>query len=172
MQAIARAFETTVRLSRWLLAPFLLGLVVGLVALLCAFVAKLVDFVAHVRGTVEEEIIVGLLKLVDFTLTANLILIVICSGYENFVTRIGPADQDKWPDGLIGIGFSGLKQRLFGSIVAIAAVNVLEWFIDIDRSVDSIKLAWVVGILLAFALAMLILAVADRVGEAHERKNG
>jgi uncharacterized protein (TIGR00645 family) len=172
MQAIARAFETTVRMSRWLLAPFLLDLVVGLLAMLYAFTVKLVDFVAHARGTPEEEIIVGLLKLVDFTLTANLILIVICSGYENFVTRIAPADHAKWPDGLIGIGFAGLKQRLLGSIVAIAAVNVLEWFIDIDRSVDSIKLGWVVGILLSFALAMLILAIADRLSEPGEEKRG
>jgi uncharacterized membrane protein YqhA len=74
--------------------------------------------------------------------------------------------------GLIGIEFSGLKQKLLGSIVAIAAVNVLEWFIDIDRSADSIKLGWVVGTLLAFSVAMPILAFADRVSEPHENKSG
>jgi uncharacterized protein (TIGR00645 family) len=171
MERIVRAIETIVRLSRWLVAPFLLGLVVGLVAMLYAFVVKLADFVTHVRGTPEEEIIVGILKLVDFTLTANLIVIVICSGYENFLARIAPAEHHKWPEGLIGIGFAGLKQKLLGSIVAIAAVNVLEWFIDIDRSVDSIKLGWVVGILLTFAVAMLILAFADRVSESRESKS-
>jgi uncharacterized protein (TIGR00645 family) len=67
---------------------------------------------------------------------------------------------------LIGIGFSGLKQKLLGSIVAIAAVNVLEWFMDIERQVDNTKLAWLVGILLAFAVAMLILAIADRASNA------
>jgi uncharacterized protein (TIGR00645 family) len=172
MDRIARAIETIVRLSRWLVAPFLLGLIVGLAALLYAFMVKLAEFVVHMRGAPEDEIIVGILKLVDFTLTANLILIVICSGYENFLVRIAPADRAKWPDGLIGIGFSGLKQKVLGSIVAIAAVNVLEWFIDIDRTVDSIKLVWVVGILLAFAVAMLILAFADRVSEPHEPKSG
>jgi uncharacterized membrane protein YqhA len=54
--------------------------------------------------------------------------------------------------------------------VAIAAVNVLEWFMDIDRHVDNAKLVWVVGILLAFAVAMLILAIADRVGNADSEK--
>ena len=54
--------------------------------------------------------------------------------------------------------------------MAIAAVNVLEWFTDIDRGADSIKLAWVVGILLAFAVAMLVLAVADRVSSAVENR--
>jgi uncharacterized protein (TIGR00645 family) len=172
MGRIVGAIETVVRLSRWLVAPFLLGLIVGLATLLYAFVVKLADFVVHVRGLPEDEIIVGILKLVDFTLTANLIVIVICSGYENFLARISPADYSRWPEGLIGIGFSGLKQKLLGSIVAIAAVNVLEWFIDIDRSVDSIKLGWVVGILLTFAVAMLILAFADRVSEGREEKSG
>jgi len=97
---------------------------------------------------------------------------VVCSGYENFVARIDPAKLANWPEGLIGIGFSGLKQKLLGSIAAIAAVNVLEWFMDIDRSVDNIKLGWVVGILLAFALAMLIMALADRVSEPREGKSG
>ncbi|MGO9170642.1 MAG: YqhA family protein [Rhodomicrobium sp.] len=115
-----------------------------------------------VRSGTEDEVIVGVLKLVDLSLTANLLLIVIWSGYENFVARIEPSEEAKCPEGLTGIGFSGLKQKLLGSILAIAAVNVLEWFIDIDRSVDNIKLGWVVGILLAFAVAMLVLAIADR----------
>ncbi len=115
--------------------------------------------------------IVGILKLVDLSLIANLLLIVIFSGYENFVTPIDRKDHPVWPEGLIGIGFSDLKQRLVGSILAIAAINVLEWFIDIDRSVDSSKLGWVVGILLAFAVAMLLLAIADRLSEPHEKKS-
>jgi uncharacterized protein (TIGR00645 family) len=172
MNRIERAIEKIVLNSRWLVAPFLLGLIVGLAALLYAFMVKLGDFVLHVRGTPEEEIIVGVLKLVDLALTANLLLIVVCSGYENFVARIDPAKLANWPEGLIGIGFSGLKQKLLGSIAAIAAVNVLEWFMDIDRSVDNIKLGWVVGILLAFAVAMLIMALADRVSEPREGKSG
>ena len=68
----------------------------------------------------------------------------------------------------MNIGFSGLKQKLLGSIVAIAAVNVLEWFMDIDHSADNSKLPWVVGILLAFAVAMLVLAIADRVSSTVE----
>jgi uncharacterized protein (TIGR00645 family) len=116
-------------------------------------------------------VIVGVLKLVDLSLTANLLLIVICSGYENFVTRVDRAERGSWPDGLIGIGFAGLKQRLLGSILAIAAINVLEWFMDIDRNVDNIKLGWVVGILLAFAVAMLVLALADRLSGTSATKS-
>jgi uncharacterized protein (TIGR00645 family) len=171
MNWIGRAIETIILQSRWLLAPFLLGLVVGLAALLYTFVLKLVAFVQLVRTASEDAVIVGILKLVDLSLTAILLLIVICSGYENFVARIDPKKLAGWPDGLVGIGFPALKQRLLGSILAIAAINVLEWFMDIDRTVDSIKLGWVVGILLAFAVAMLVLSIADRLGGVHERKD-
>jgi uncharacterized protein (TIGR00645 family) len=108
------------------------------------------------------------LRLVDLSLVANLVLIVICSSYENFLAPIDPAKHPNWPNGLIGIGFSGLKQKLLGSIVAIAAISVLEWFVNVDINVDNVKLAWVVGILITFAVAMLILAVADRVSISLE----
>jgi uncharacterized protein (TIGR00645 family) len=110
-------------------------------------------------------VIVGILKLVDLTLTANLIVIVICSSYENFLCRIDTEKHPHWPVGLVNIGFAGLKQKLLGSIAAIAAVNVL----DIERHADNTKLAWVVAILIAFAAAMLVLAIADRVSNAGEK---
>jgi uncharacterized protein (TIGR00645 family) len=168
---MGRAIEIIILQSRWLLAPFLLGLITGLAALLYTFIIKVFAFLMLVRTLSDEDVIVGVLKLVDLSLAANLLLIVIFSGYENFVARIHPDEHGNWPEGLIGIGFSGLKQRLLGSIMAIAAVNVLEWFMDIDRSVDNIKLVWVVGILLAFAVAMLVLAIADRLSGASEKRS-
>jgi uncharacterized protein (TIGR00645 family) len=172
MKRIGRAIEQIVLNSRWLIVPFLLGLIIGLLALLYAFLVKLGEFVLQVRGAPAEDIFVGILKLVDFALTANLLLIVICAGYQNFVARISSRERPEWPEGLLGIGFGGLKQKLLGSIAAIAAVNALEWFMDIDRSADNVKLGWVVGILLAFAVAMLLLAIADRISEEHADKSG
>jgi len=170
MQRMARFVEAIVFNSRWLVAPFLIGLVVGLAALALKFLIKLFDFVLQIPGAPPADVIVGILTLVDLTLIANLIVIVICSSYENFLTQIDPAKHPDWPDGLLNIGFSGLKQKLLGSIAAIAAVNVLEWFMDIERHADNTKLAWVVGILLAFAVSMLILAIADRL--SHLSENG
>ena len=170
MNQIARWIERIVFSSRWLVVPFLIGLIVGLVGLIFKFGIKLVDFMLRVTAGESTEIIVGLLGLVDLTLTANLVVIVICSSYENFVAPIDYSEHPNWPPGLVRIGFAGLKQKLLGSIVAIAAVNALEWFADIDRQADSLKLGWVVGILLTFAVAMLVLAAADRLSsEAKER---
>jgi uncharacterized protein (TIGR00645 family) len=168
MNQIARIIELIVFGSRWLVVPFLFGLIVGLAALIFKFGVKLVDFVLNVPAADSTQMIVGLLSLVDLTLTANLIVIVICSSYENFVAPIDYPEHPNWPPGLVRIGFAGLKQKLLGSIVAIAAVNVLEWFADIDRQADSVKLGWVVGILLAFALAMVVLAAADRLSPGRD----
>lgn len=146
-------------------------MIVGLAALLYTFIIKLAALLIQLPTATLDEAIVAILKLVDISLIANLVVIVICSSYENFVAPIDPREHPNWPRGLIGIDFSGLKQRLLGSIVAIAAVSVLDWFMDIDRSTDNLKLAWIVGILIAFAIVMLVLAMADRLSSAGENKD-
>jgi uncharacterized protein (TIGR00645 family) len=168
LQRMSHFVEAIIFNSRWLIAPFLVGLIIGLAALALKFLIKLFEFVMLIPASPPADVIVGILTLVDLTLIANLIVIVICSSYENFLTQIDSAKHPDWPDGLMNIGFSGLKQKLLGSIAAIAAVNVLEWFMDIDRHADNTKLAWVVGILLAFAVSMLILAIADRLSHLNE----
>jgi Uncharacterized protein family, UPF0114 len=114
MSRLANLIETIAYSSRWLVAPFLLGLIFGLAMLLFKFIVKLADFVIQVRGNETSEAIVGILNLVDLTLTANLIVIVICSSCENFVSPIDYTKHTNWPPGLIKIGFSGLKQKLLG----------------------------------------------------------
>ena len=167
MKRVHAIFEGILFAGRWLVAPFLVGLVIGLAALVYKFILSLAEFVMQIPGAQPSDVMVGILKLVDLTLIANLILIVIFSSYENFIARIDAAKHPQWPEGLVSIGFAGLKQKLLGSIAAIAAINVLEWFMDIDRHADNGKLAWVVGILLAFAAAMLVLAIADRVSNGR-----
>jgi uncharacterized protein (TIGR00645 family) len=168
VRRLGHILEAIVFNSRWLVAPFLLGLIVGLAALVIKFLIKLYEFVVQIPQAPPSDVIVGILTLVDLTLVASLIVIVICSIYDNFLTHIDPAEHPEWPEALMKIGFSGLKQKLFGSIAVIAAVNVLEWFMDIERQADNTKLAWVVGILLAFSLSMLLLAVADRLSDLNE----
>jgi uncharacterized protein (TIGR00645 family) len=168
VQRVTHFVEAIIFSSRWLIAPFLLGLVIGLAALVLKSLIKLYEFVVQIPQAPPADVIVGILTLVDLTLVASLIVLVICSIYDNFITDIDPAKHPEWPEGLVKIGFSGLKQKLFGAIAVIAAVNVLEWFMDIERQADNTKLAWVVGILLAFAVSMLILAIADRLTERHD----
>ena len=92
------ALETVLFNSRWLMAPFYLGLVLSLAVLLYKFVLLLIEFVLHAPAAKESDIILGVLSLIDVSLTGNLILIVVFSGYENFVSRIDPAGHPDWTE--------------------------------------------------------------------------
>ena len=107
--------------------------------------------------------IVGILSLIDLTLIANLILIVICSSYENFVRPINAVGASGLARRVDAIGFAGLKQKLLGSLVAITAVQVLEWFMDIANHADPRKARLGGRHIARFAVTMLLLAIADRV---------
>ena len=165
MKNFERMLEGGIFASRWLLAPFYVGLVVCVALLLLHFLIKLAGFIPTVPRADEAEVILGILSLVDVAFTANLVLIVIFSGYENFVSKFDTATHDR-PDWMTKVDFSGLKQKLMTSIVAISAIQVLKAFMNIDKvGGDSTKLAWLVGIHLVFVTSMLMLAICDRLGE-------
>jgi uncharacterized protein (TIGR00645 family) len=167
---IERLLEKFLFSSRWLLAPFYVGLVVALAILLVKAMQELFHFVAHVVQASEADVILGVLTLVDLTLTGSLIVIVIFSGYENFVSRIEAADHRDWPEWMGKIDFTGLKLKLMSSIVAISAVQLLKSFMNIGKISDR-DLAWYVGIHLVFVVSGLLLAWTDRLsGEAHHHE--
>ncbi|WP_348626711.1 YqhA family protein [Methylocella silvestris] len=87
MKPVERGIENLFFASRWLMAPFLAGLIIGLVALLYKFCVKLFAFVTHLKDADQSDVIVGILSLIDFSLTANLILIVICSPSKTSCAR-------------------------------------------------------------------------------------
>ena len=107
--------------------------------------------------------------LIDLTLTANLILIVVFSAFENYIRKVELADQPGWPAGLIDIHFSAVKQKLLGSITGIAAVDALAWYLHLEEYADTTKLIWVVAFPLMFVAAMALLALADWLGRRYPR---
>ena len=159
---VERAFEAVLFNSRWLMAPFYLGLVISLAALLYKFALLLWEFILHAPSAKESDVILGVLSLIDISLTGNLILIVVFSGYENFVSKIDPGGHPDWPDWMTKVNFGGLKQKLLASIVAISAIQVLKAFMSIDTVFDPQKLAWLVGVHLMFVFSAFMLALADR----------
>ena len=161
---VERGLESLIFNSRWLMAPFYLGLVVSLAVLLLKFVLLLWEFILHAPVAKESDIILGVLSLIDVSLTGNLILIVVFSGYENFVSKIDPGGHPDWPEWMTKIHFGGLKQKLLASIVAISAIQVLKAFMNIDTNFDPTKLAWLVGVHLAFVVSAFMLAISDRWG--------
>ena len=167
MPNFERIIEAILFQSRWLLAPFYLGLAFCLLLMLFHFGRELLHFVARIPGTNESDVILGVLSLIDLTFTANLVLIVIFSGYENFVSKFEKGDHDR-PDWMTKVDFGGLKQKLMTSIVAISAIQVLKAFMNIDQNAgapDSAKLAWLVGIHVLFLGSLLVVVIADRISD-------
>lgn len=165
MKRIEHALETFMFSSRWLLVPFYVGLVGGIALLLVKFVKAfiaLVPTVIHGDGSVA---LLGILTLVDITLVANLLLIIIFAGYENFVSKIDTGDSEDRPSWMGHVSFSDLKLKLIGSIVAISGIELLKYFINV-KSVSSHELGWAVGIHLTLVFSGVMFALMDRISGA------
>src|SRR3984893_12162355 len=167
---IERLIERGVFQSRWLMAPFYLGLIVSLFVLLITFLRELAHFAATILTASETDVVLGVLALIDLSLTGNLVLIVIFSGYENFVSRIDPEGYPDWPEWITKIDFSGLKQKLLASIVAISAIQVLNASMNLDKHLDQHNFMWIVGIHLVFVVSGLLLALTDWLSEGSKSR--
>ena len=153
--------EKTLFASRWLLAPFYLGLAVGIGVLLVKFVQELFHLMQKTIGGTEADAILGVLSLVDLALTGSLLLIVIFSGYENFVSKIDHSKHEDWPEWMGTIDFTALKIKLLGSIVAISAIQLLKQFMAVKSASDR-DLMWYVIIHVVFVVSSVLLALSDR----------
>jgi uncharacterized protein (TIGR00645 family) len=157
-----RWLEAALFSSRWLMAPFYVGLVLALVALLIVFAQELVVEVSRISELNPERAILMALSLIDLSLAGNLVLIVIFSGYENFVSKLdaeGEVDRPAW---MGTVDFSGLKLRLIASIVAISAISLLRTFMRIgEEQVDENLIKWKVIVHLTFVTSGVLLALMD-----------
>jgi len=160
MKDFEHFFETLIFNSRWLLAPFYFGLLFSIILLMVKFTKEFIHLAKILLHAEGSEIVVGILNLVDVTLVANLLLIMTFVGYETFVSKIDTGDHEDRPDWMGKVSFSGLKIKLFASIVAISGIELLNAFMNVT-SFTSEQLAWKVGIHLVFVVSGLFLAITD-----------
>lgn len=164
--ALERWLETGLFASRWLMAPFYVGLVAALAALIVIFFQELSHEIVPLLSmemTPEDAILLAL-SLIDLSLAGNLVLIVIFSGYENFVSKIDVASHEDRPDWMGTVDFSGLKLKLIASIVAISGIALLKAFLTLtepDIPLDGERLMWLVVIHLTFVASGVLLALMD-----------
>lgn len=153
--------------SRWLLVPFYLGLIAGIALLLVKFLKAFLTLVPVVFNGDGGAALLGILTLVDITLLANLLLIIIFAGYENFVSKIDTGDNEDRPDWMGHVGFSDLKLKLIGSIVAISGIELLKYFINVKEVLaepnGNYQLAWLVGIHITLVFSGVMFALMDRI---------
>jgi uncharacterized protein (TIGR00645 family) len=161
---IEQGFERALYASRWLLAPFYLGMVLALALILFVFVRELVMELAHIPNVDAEGGLLLALSLIDLSLTGNLLLIVMFSGYENFVSKIHVVEHEDRPSWMGTVDFSGIKLKLIASIVAISGIALLRAFLtlgDAGTPVDSHRIGWMVAIHLTFVVSGVLLALMD-----------
>lgn len=167
MKQIESAFERMLFTSRWLLAPVYFGLILALVLLLFKFGKEVWTLYAEIWSASGADVIIGVLTLVDIALIMSLLIIIMFSGYENFVSKMEDlhAHTDR-PEWMGHIGFGDLKIKLIGSIVAISGIELLKSFMNIDNVSDR-HLGWMIGIHLTFVLSGLLYALMDRMSSAN-----
>lgn len=172
IKKIERALEMFLFTSRWLMAPFYIGLVVALVALLAVFANEIVHTLPTLFSGGESAVVVWVLTLIDLSLAANLLLMVIFSGYENFVSKMDVVGHPDRPSWMGTIDFSGMKLKLIASIVAISAIYLLKSFMNIGKPgypLDQAGLMWAVIIHLTFVLSGVLLALMDWVASKTDK---
>jgi uncharacterized protein (TIGR00645 family) len=162
MKRIEYLLEWLIFSSRWLLAPFYLGLVLALALLLVKFAKEFIAFVGLVFTAEGGDVIIGLLSLIDVVMIANLVLIIVLAGYENFVSRIDTGTHEDRPNWMGHVGFAELKMKLIGSIVAISGIELLKAFMYVDRLTNE-EMAWKVGIHMTFVVSGVLFAIMDRI---------
>jgi len=161
MKRVEKALESLMFNSRWLLAPFYIGLVFSIALLGVSFIKEFIHFVGIALTGSESDVIIGILTLIDVVMIANLLIIIIFAGYENFVSKIETDNHEDRPSWMGHVGFADLKMKLIGSIVAISGIELLKAFMHVE-SYSNEQLGWKVGLHITFVVSGVMFALMDK----------
>jgi uncharacterized protein (TIGR00645 family) len=165
-----RLIEKTLYASRWLLTPIYLGLALTLIALAVKFFQEIFHVFSDIVAINESDLVLSILSLIDMTLVGSLIVMVMFSSYENFVSKIDLDEDDEKLDWLGKLDAGTLKLKVAASIVAISSIHLLQVFMGVTQ-IDNDKLQWYVIIHMTFVLSALLLAVLDKIAFSEHREH-
>ena len=168
MKSLESAFERTLFATRWLLAPIYFGLSVAVLALGIKFFQELWHVMSHITDTTEADLVLTVLSLIDLTLVGSLIVMVMFSGYENFVSRLDSVDAAGSLDWLGKLDANALKLKVAASIVAISSIHLLSKFMEAS-TIPNDKLLWYTIIHMTFVVSALMLGLLDKMAFSHHR---
>ena len=161
---IERLAEQMLYASRWLLAPIYLGLSFGLIILGIKFFQEIFHTLPIIFSMSENQVVLLILSLVDMSLVGGLLVMVMLSGYENFVSQIDIKEGQEKLSWLGKLDAGSLKQKVAASIVAISSIHLLQAFMN-AKEIANDKLMWYVIIHLTFVLSALVMAYVDRMNK-------
>ena len=169
LQRLETLISAALIASRWLMAPLYLGLIAALVLIGVEFFNELAHAIIGFAGLGSTGVILAVLKLIDLVLIANLVLIMISAGIGTLGSVAASIEHAEWAEFMGKIDFSGLKLKVVVSLVAIAAVDLLESFVEIHTA-DKTDLLWQIAILATFVLTGVLLAWMDRLVAEPDRR--
>lgn len=153
--------EKTMYASRWLLSPVYFGLSLALLLLAIKFFQEVFHVLPHILSTPEASLILIILSMIDMALVGGLIVMVMFSGYENFVSTLDIEDNQEKLSWLGTMDASSLKMKVASSIVAISSIHLLRIFMD-AKNVENDKLMWYVIIHMTFVISAFIMGYLDK----------
>jgi uncharacterized protein (TIGR00645 family) len=156
------AFEKIIFASRWLQAPLYAGLIVGGVLYAYKFIIELIHLVTEINAITETVLMLGVLTLVDITMVANLLVMVIIGGYSTFVSRMDIDKHEDKPEWLQKVDAGTLKVKLAGSLVGVSGIHLLQTFINMkNHQIEHVK--WQVIIHIVFLISSIMLAYTEKI---------
>jgi uncharacterized protein (TIGR00645 family) len=156
-----KLIEKSLYAARWVLAPLYLGLSLALALLTLKFFQEALHFFPLIFSTTESDLVLVILSLVDLSLVGGLVVMVMLSGYENFVSSIDIEEGGEKLSWLGKLDAGSLKQKVAASIIAISSIHLLQKFMNATE-VDNDKLMWYVIIHLTFVVSAIGMAWVDR----------
>jgi uncharacterized protein (TIGR00645 family) len=165
---IERTIEKLLFACRWLLAPMYLGLSLALVALAIKFFQEAAHSLTGILTLAETDLVLSVLSLIDLVLVGSLIVMVMLSGYENFVSKLDTGSEQESPAWLGKLDSGGLKLKVAVSIVAISSIHLLRIFMNAQATPND-KILWYVVLHLTFVVSAVLLGVLDRIAFASHR---
>ena len=158
--------EKIIFASRWVQAPLYAGLILGGVLYAYKFLIELIHLITSINELTESALMLGVLTLVDITMVANLLIMVIIGGYSTFVSKIDIETHEDRPEWLKKVDAGTLKVKLAGSLVGVSGIHLLQVFINIEsRNLEYVK--WQVIIHVVFLLSSIMLAYSEKL--LHQR---
>ena len=176
MKILEMLLERTILLSRWLLAPIYLALAAVLVLFTIKAFQEVIHLYVIITTASEVDLVLSALALIDMALVANLLVMVILSSYETFVSSLDAGQEGEKPSWLGKIDAATLKVKLAVAIVAISSIHLLKAFMTApppsnDQSLWNNALFWLVVIHLTFVVSALLMAIIDRIAFAPHRSH-
>ncbi len=161
--------ERLIYASRWLLAPIYVGLSLAILLLSIKFFQEVIHIIPHIFAMKEVDLILIILSLIDLALVGGLLVMVMFSGYENFVSRIDVAENEDKLSWLGKMDANSLKNKVAAAIVAISSIHLLKVFMD-AQDYDNEKIFWYICMHLTFVLSAFAMGILDMLTKKPEAK--